>query len=223
MCISNKLVGCSALISALIAGQQVFSQTVIPDDKCAIITGATKDPKLALKAVEMFKEFAPVVIESNNGYLAPSLGIYYKDGAKELVEQFKRDKIIPDDAYCGNAERFVSVLYPNQNFTALTSDPPSLISQYGYVGKWSAEPSDCNVTEYETNSIYFEENTVNFATRSCDIKDIKESSVNPLYLNIELYCFEEGEEYEQEITVTLPLGDTVELVDTGEYFTKCLQ
>ena len=224
MCFPNKLLGSFvALISALIVGQQAFSQSAIPDDKCAIITGATKNPEDALKAIQKFKDYVPVVIESSNGYLAPSIGIYSKDGAKELVEDFIKDKIIPDDSYCGNADRFVSVLYPNQNFSALTANPPSLIVRYGYIGKWSADPNDCSVTEYETNSIYFEENSVTFATKSCDINDQRVSLINPSYLNIDLYCFEEGEEYEETMTVGFSTGDTFQLLDTGEGFTKCLQ
>ena len=56
MCFSNKLIGSfAALFSALIVGQQAISQSAIPDDKCAIITGATKDPEVALKEIEKYK------------------------------------------------------------------------------------------------------------------------------------------------------------------------
>ena len=224
MCFSNKLIGSFvALFSTLIVGQQAISQSAIPDDKCAIITGATKDPEVALKEIEKYKDYSPVVVKSSNGYLAPSIGIYYKDGSQELVEDFKRDKIIPDDAYCGNADRFVSVLYPNQNFSALSSNTPSLIAQYGYVGKWSADPNDCSVTDYETKSIYFEENSVTFANKSCDIKYQGDSKINPLYLDIELQCFEDGEEYEESMTVTSFTEDTLQILNTGEDFTKCSQ
>ena len=224
MCFPNKrLSSLVAFISALIVGQQAFSQSAIPEEKCAIITGATKDPEVALKAIEKFKDYVPVVIESTNGYLAPSIGIYYKDGSKELVEDFKKDKIIPDDSYCGNADRFVSVLYPNQNFTALTTNPPSLIAQYGYVGKWSADPNDCSITEYETDSIYFDENSVGFATKSCDVKDQQVSPVNSLGLIIEMSCFEEGEQYDDVLSLILQAKDKILIPDTDLEYTKCAQ
>lgn len=224
MCFPNKrLSSLVAFISALIVGQQAFSQSAIPEEKCAIITGATKDPEVALKAIEKFKDYVPVVIESTNGYLAPSIGIYYKDGSKELVEDFKKDKIIPDDSYCGNADRFVSVLYPNQNFTALTTNPPSLIAQYGYVGKWSADPNDCSITEYETDSIYFDENSVTFATKSCDVKDQQVSPVNSLGLIIEMSCFEEGEQYDDVLSLILQAEDKILIPDTDLEYTKCAQ
>lgn len=210
-------------ISTLFVGQQALSQSAIPADQCAIITGATKDPAVALKAIEKFKDYVPVVIESSNGYLAPSLGIYYKDGAKELVEDFKKDKIIPDDSYCGNADRFVSVLYPNQNFTALTTNPPSLIAQYSYVGKWSADPNDCSITEYETDSIYFDEYSVTFATKSCDVKDQRVSPLNPLGLIIGMSCFEEGEEYEDVLSLIRQAEDKILIPDIDLEYTKCAQ
>ena len=220
---NKRLVSCLIIVSVLFFGQQALSQSAIPDDKCAIITGATKDPAVALKAVEKFKDYVPVVIESSNGYLAPSLGIYYKDGAKELVEDFKKDKIIPDDSYCGNADRFVSVLYPNQNFTALTTNPPSLIAQYSYVGKWSADPNDCSITEYETDSIYFDEYSVTFATKSCDVKDQQVSPVNSLGLIIEMSCFEEGEQYDGVLSLILQAEDKILIRDTDLEYTKCAQ
>ena len=224
MCFPNKLLGSFvALISALIVGQQAFSQSAIPDDKCAIITGATKNPEDALKAIQKFKDYVPVVIESSNGYLAPSIGIYSKDGAKELVEDFIKDKIIPDDSYCGNADRFVSVLYPNQNFSALTANPPSLIVRNGYIGKWSADPNDCSITEYETDSIYFDENSVTFATKSCDVKGQQVSPVNPLGLIIEMSCFEEGEQYDDVLGLILQAVDIFLIPDTDLEYTRCLQ
>jgi hypothetical protein len=213
-----------ALISALMVGHQAVSQSAIPDDKCAIITGATKDPEVALQAIKKFQEFGnPVVVQSSNGFLAPSIGLYYKDGSKELVKDFKKDKIIPDDSYCGNADRFVSVLYPNQNFTALTTNPPSLIARYGYVGKWSADPNDCGITEYETDSIYFDENSVTFATKSCDVKDQQVSPVNSLGLIIEMSCFEEGEQYDDVLSLILQAKDKILIPDTDLEYTKCAQ
>ena len=220
---NKRLVSCLIIVSVLFFGQQALSQSAIPDDKCAIITGATKDPKVALKAVEKFKDYVPVVIESSNGYLAPSLGIYHKDGAKELVEEFKKDKIIPDDAYCGNADRFVSVLYPDQNFTALSTNPPSLIAQYSFVGKWSADPNDCSITEYETDSIYFEDYSVTFATKSCDVKDQRVSPSNPLGLIIGMSCFEEGEEYEDVLSLIRQAEDKILIPDIDLEYTKCTQ
>ncbi|MDA9776615.1 sel1 repeat family protein, partial [Paracoccaceae bacterium] len=224
MCFRNKRLGSFvALISAFIVGQQALSQSAIPEDKCAIITGATKDTEVALKAIEKFKDYVPVVIESTNGYLAPSIGIYYKDGSKELVEGFKKDKIIPDDSYCGNADRFVSVLYPNQNFTALTTNPPSLIAQYGYVGKWSADPNDCNI-KYDYNSISLDDKSVNFGPEKfCSVKDQRISPEGPLRLTIEMVCFEEGEEFEDVLSLILQAKDKVLIPDTGQNYTRCEQ
>ncbi len=112
-----------ALISALMVGHQAVSQSAIPDDKCAIITGATKDPEVALQAIKKFQEFGnPVVVQSSNGFLAPSIGLFNKSDSQSIVQEFKINKIIPEDSYCGNADRFIAVLYPNENFSALLSE-----------------------------------------------------------------------------------------------------
>ncbi|MBT7801002.1 MAG: hypothetical protein HN551_07125 [Tateyamaria sp.] len=91
------------------------------------------------------------------------------------------------------------------------------------VGKWSADPNDCSVTEYETDSVYFDETSITFATKSCNIKDQSGSSINPLYIHIEMSCFEEGEEYVEKMTVAFSGTDTFQHIDTGQEYTKCPQ
>ena len=223
MCFLNKYLGIFLiLVSTSIVGQKALSQSAIPEDKCAIITGATKDPKVALRAIEKFKDFGnPVVIQSSNGYLAPSIGIYYKDYSKELVEDFKKDKIIPDDSYCGNADRFVSILYPNKDFSALTTNPPSLIAQRGYVGMWSADPNDCI-----TDTIYFDDNSATFSNNGdpmfCPIHGEVISPVNSSYLTIYMICYEDDTDAKLNLSLTFPY-DTFSVLDWDKEFTKCSQ
>ncbi|MBT5300709.1 MAG: hypothetical protein HOI86_08260 [Tateyamaria sp.] len=110
--------------SALIFGHQAVGQSVIPPNQCAIITGATKDPEFALDTIEKFKGIGdPLVIQSNNGFLATSIGIFDKSQADIKVAEFKAKKIIPSDSYCGNADRFIAILYPNKNFNTLLNEP----------------------------------------------------------------------------------------------------
>ena len=55
------------------------SASVIPEGKCAIITGASKSKKDVLKTLKKYSNYVdPIAVESNNGYFAFSLGIYEK-------------------------------------------------------------------------------------------------------------------------------------------------
>ena len=100
------------------------SASVIPDGKCAIITGASKSKKDVLKALKKYSDYVdPIAVESNNGYFAFSLGIYEKSKSKSVLNEFKGKGLIPKDSYCGNVKRFIAILYPNKDYTALTDQP----------------------------------------------------------------------------------------------------
>ena len=180
-------------ISVFTLGQQAFGQSAIPKDQCAIITGATKDPAVALKAIKKFKNmgfFKTVVIESSNGFLAPSVGIIQKDIAKDVVTSLAKDKIIPDDAYCGNADRFISILYPDQNFNSLTTTPRSAIAEYGLIGQWNTDPNMCGMDS--EGFLQIGEKELNFMFKSCNILKQYERDYS---LNLEMNCFAEGDEW----------------------------
>jgi len=209
----------STLVLFSIYGQQALSKSAIPDDQCAIITGATKDFDVAFDAIRKFKGYSPVIVQTNTGYLAPSIGIYYRDGAEELVEDFKRNGIIPADSYCGNADRFINVYYPNENFTELTTIPYSPMRSY--VGEWQTDPSACGVKDRPTNGIYIDNESITFhMIKRCEFTSFETSPVNPLYMMIGLKCFEEGDEYESSINLGLS-GYSILNLDTGIEYAKC--
>jgi len=109
----------AALLIALIIPNVVFSKA-IPDGQCAIITGATKSEQRVLELILPYRENGnPLAIQSNNGFLASSFGIFNTSEGKSLTKELIAQGIIPPDSYCGNADRFVAVLYPNADFSAL--------------------------------------------------------------------------------------------------------
>ena len=103
--------------SALIFGHQAVGQSVIPPNQCAIITGATKDPEFALDTIEKFKGIGdPLVIQSNNGFLATSIGIFDKSQADIKVAEFKAKKIIPSDLILWECRQVYCNFIPKQEF-----------------------------------------------------------------------------------------------------------
>ena len=92
---------------------------VIPQDKCAVITMASKDDAAVLTELRKYWDFEPVAIRSNNGYTAAALGIYPKEIGVDLARTLKAVDRIPADSYCGNTERYIQLVYPNEDFSAL--------------------------------------------------------------------------------------------------------
>lgn len=92
---------------------------VIPKDKCAVITMASKDDSAVLAELSKYWDFEPVAIRSNNGYTAAAIGIYPKDVGIDLARKLKAEDRIPTDSYCGNTERYIQIVYPNHSFSAL--------------------------------------------------------------------------------------------------------
>ena len=116
--------------------------SIIPKSKCAIITGASKDVAQVLKILKSYEDYGmPVAIKSNNGYFGTSIGIYNNSEGKKLTKKFINDGIIPNDSYCGNAKRFIQVLYPDNNFTSLNEAD---LNQT----KTSKDIKECSATDF---------------------------------------------------------------------------
>lgn len=110
-----------------VAGQQernapAASKRLIPNAQCAVIVMASKDTQLVLDTLKKYQDIAPSpsAIESNNGFFAASLGIFDRAEGASFIKAQLANGLLPKDAYCGNTERYVRVLYPSAAFTALS-------------------------------------------------------------------------------------------------------
>lgn len=95
------------------------SSPLIPATECAVITMASKNDNDVITELKKYRDFEPVAIRSNNGYTAAAVGIYPKAEGNALVQKLKAEGIVPKDAYCGNSERYVRILYPNADYSSL--------------------------------------------------------------------------------------------------------
>jgi hypothetical protein len=130
--LKGPLIAAALLLGAtLITSNHAEAKRLIPNEQCAVIVMASKDTQLVLDSLRNYQAIAPspLAIESNNGFFAASLGIFSRsEGASFIKTQLAAGRL-PKDAYCGNTERYVRTIYPNQDFSALVDQPVKVASE----------------------------------------------------------------------------------------------
>jgi hypothetical protein len=112
------------IMSAPILTNAQTTESVIPSTDCAAIVMASKEQEIVLETLKKYANMAPspVLIQSSNGYFAAALGIFNKKEGLAFVKENISANRIPKDSVCLNAKRFIGILYPNESFTALSTE-----------------------------------------------------------------------------------------------------
>jgi hypothetical protein len=103
------------ILSSFIFLNGELKANIIPSDQCAIILMATKNKSEAFVELKKYENIAinPILVESNNGFFAASLGLIKKTESQKFIKD--NEKILPKGTYCGNTDRYVSIIRINQD------------------------------------------------------------------------------------------------------------
>ena len=91
--------------------------------------------------------------------------------------------VIPKDSYCGNADRFIGILYPSDDYSKLIEQKiVNYLEKYDFTGFWSTDPKYC-YKEFE-GFLEIRSNKIISIGKICDVKNQNFDNYD-LILNLE--------------------------------------